>query len=106
MRSTSEKVPEQKTSIENDLKELTKEVSDLCKSVDMLKRQNSWTPKPPGNNNRDQNQKPKRTCFKCRTEEHLIATCPQMKRDKTLVNDQENHQAKSIAGRSSGLYVK
>ena len=81
MRST-EKVSEQKTSIEDDLKEPIKVVSDLGKSVDMLKMQQSWTTKPQVNNNRDQNQKPKRTCFKCRSEEHLIAKCPQMKRIK------------------------
>ena len=59
MRSTSEKVPELTTSIEDDLKSLTKIVSDLGRSVDFLKRQKSWTPRPPGSNNRDQRQKQK-----------------------------------------------
>ena len=105
MRSTSEKVPEQKTSIEDDLKSLTKVVSDLGRSVDFLKRQKSWTPRPPGSNNRDQRQKQKRACFKCGSEEHLIAKCPQMKPVTTTENNQESHQAKLIASLSSGLYA-
>ena len=89
--------------------------------MDFLKRQKPWTPRPPTHNNREpptynnrepptynnrsQRQKQKRACFKCGSEEHLIAKCPQWQQDATPKNASENHQAKLIAGTSSGLYV-
>ena len=104
MRNASEKVSEQNTSIEEELKALTKVVSDLGKSVEILKKQKPRQSNLP-RNSKDNVDKQKRTCYKCGSENHFIAKCPDMKRDKNKVNLQGGHQAKSIAGRSSGLYA-
>lgn len=103
MRSTSKKVSEPKTSLEEDLKSLQKTVSDLHKSFEGWKQQ-----KPRYNS--DSSKPPTRKCFLCGSDKHLKFKCPQNPKNKNVntdINEQDgNHQAKYVASTSAGLYAE
>ena len=111
MRSTSEKVPEEKNSMEEDLKALQKTVSDLCKSFEGWTQQKSKQRNDSGSFKSDTPEAHKRRCFICGSDRHLKNRCPQnstsnKNNTSRFSYRKKNHQAKHVASASTGLFVE
>ena len=108
MRSTSEKMPEEKNSMEEDLKALQKTVSDLCKSFEGCTQQKSKQRNSSGRFKPDTLEAHKRQCFICGSDRHLKNSCPEnstSNKNNTLrfSYQKKKHQAKHVASASTGL---
>ena len=113
MRSTVEKVPEQRNDLEDGLKALQKTVSDLQKSFEGWKKQKSNGTNLPRKYDSDgakDTQPPRCRCYRCGSDKHLIRNCPKGKDEgqasPSNPGDNEAHQAKLVASTSAGLYAE
>ena len=106
MRTTSEKASGTKPCLEEDLKALRQTVSELTRSMESLKQQKPSTRSFASDSNASLSKQNKRKCFKCGSEEHLIYNCPKNQKTASETSEDKNHQAKSVAGISSGLYAE
>ena len=117
MRSTVEKVPEQRNiqrnNLEDGLKALQKTVSDLQKSFEGWKKQKSNGTNVPRKYDSDgakDTQPPRRRCYRCGSDKHLIRNCPKGKDEGKATpskpGNKEAHQAKLVASTSAGLYAE
>ena len=113
MRSTVEKVPEQRNDLEDGLKALQKTVSDLQKSFEGWKKQKSNgtnVPRKYESDSAKDTRPPRRRCYRCGSDKHLIRNCPKGKDEGKATpsnrGDNEAHQAKLVASTSAGLYAE
>ena len=124
LRATSEKGDDSKSkdtaqvNFEEKLSHLQKSLAELQTSMQTL-RQPDRQPQPPGRNTgyrrrypgqQDRNYVPRerRKCYICGSEDHLKWACPlneQKPQDEKPKEENEKHQSKFVASKSSGLYL-
>ena len=122
LRATSEKSDDSKSkdtaqvNFEEKLSHLQKSLAELQTSMQTLQQQDRQ-PQPPGRNTgyrrrypgqQDRNYVPRerRKCYICGSEDHLKWACPEQKpQDEKPKEENEKHQSKFVASKSSGLYL-
>ena len=124
LRATSEKGDDSKSkdtaqvNFEEKLSHLQKSLAELQTSMQTLQQQDKQ-PQPPGRNTghrrrypgqQDRNYVPRerRKCYICGSEDHLKWACPlneQKPQDENSKEENEKHQSKYVASKSSGLYL-
>ena len=100
MRSATERQPEQKSNVEEELKSFQKMVFDLQNSFEGWKQQKQRDSYHSGNYRADNVKHPKRKCYLCGSDKHLKFRCPKNSANKNNAfrtsEEKSGHQAKYV----------